>query len=783
MSLHFTVSGSNVRTFLNVLSCVAKIGDAVYLVALDDGIELSAVTPSRNGHIAARIDARCFDQFAFVRPPPPPSPLTSPSSGEGQGQDNVPAELFLCMLAKTLMATVLRLHNSSSLQSIDVSYELSLSTESAEATEGENGGSAEVLQRGPVTTSANGNDTDLDDARRDADVVRWKCLYLHNMTTSFVLRLADGVPTSVCADATRYHVDICGEARTYGSLLASLPSSAGQCGLTLLENGGLELRSVSNAPSPHQQQQQATGSPSTADGSATVVTAFAKAFRLFRFFDLVPVPADGSSQQHNNSSITNTVVVDDAGVTSSGVSMIPPTPSQPPTQQQQQSEDNPASTTWGAASSYHLVVRPFVALPGKVFDVKPFKQAAWLAEQLGMQLRLRCGDAGTPLIFASITPEEVQELNAAATLGVTALPCDPLTGRRTSAVHPATKSDVNSGVSARSVPRSARFAVGDAAAAAAVAVVPACISFSVHVAALDVTTPSTAAGVGGVAAAATVGTGQETSVVTATSSLVNTPRASTHHPHPPFAGIAAVPRRSSGGGGDDRNADREEESFVDASLEPPLSSPANSVLASATRSSMNVVVGGSGVAAVSTKGGIMDVAVSSSSPSMVPATLQDSSLQPTPPLSGARTPSHVDASFISVAAASPLHEGKTVPASIQSSFLVGPSTDTTPRPSLSNMSDMIMVMTGGNTPETLHHTNGSKADQRGTAPPPLPPGLSSYTASLNSLYPLDFDAFARHYTTQADVDGNDNDDDAQDAELREFLASCVASMSRGPTQN
>lgn len=707
MSLHFSVKGPNIRTLLSVLLSVGKIGDGVFFVALKDGIEVSAVTSTQNGHIAVRLHERCFDTFSY-RPlahASPPSSTTAASSSEAA------EELYICVLAKTLMATVLRQHNNCSLQSVEFDYEATPAAAAAATTE-----------EGPINASA----AELDE-RGDADVVRWRCIYAGNITKVYLLRLADGAPTSVCADATRYHFEVCGDAYTYGSLLASLPGSTGQCGLTLLEGGGLELRSVSNT-----QQQSSTrstranraggssaasrtsgtsatdpASPSAAaaaaDGSATVVTAFANSFHLFHFFDVVRAPLPASAD-----------AVDDVDA-STGPSAVPPTPSpHNPSQQQQQQQEMHSAIT----ASTRLLEKPFVPLPGKVFDVKPFKQATWLADQLGVQLRLRCGEMGTPLVFASITPEEVTELKTRCS------------------------SSSNADATRPPPPALAR------STAAAAVIPPPCISFAVHVAALDTTDASAAS-------AATAAAGQEEAgVTTAHSSTVNTPRTSgVHQPSTrtsTASASAAVavppsePRQGTKNGGEDCVAPSPSADFV---------------LASATRSSLNAGLNGQEVATASYS-------------------------------SGQHSLSHVEASFTSRTP-----EGAAaVPSSTGAASLHAPtdSAFTTPRPSLSNTSDVLMVLTGGDTPASQRrHTSNKGASGGGggsgmTVPPPQPPSTSYTAAALNSMYPLDFAAFARTYTTSNDAeaeDGEEEEEDAQDVALREFLASCVASLSHGSTQN
>ncbi|KPA75105.1 hypothetical protein ABB37_08776 [Leptomonas pyrrhocoris] len=789
MSLHFTVSGGNVRTFLSVLLCVGKIGEAVYFVALHDGIEVSAVTPSLNGHIAVRIHACYFDNYAFQ-----PLQASSATNADGMAADggraeggDVPTELFLCVLAKTLMATVLRQHSNGNLQSIEFCYDVAESmqrsnsanrsaTEAAAGGEGGSGVTAVPHEKRDSRSSSNNNTRPTDfDERIDADMVRWTCTYARNMSKTFLLRLAEGVPTSVCADARRYHFETCGEARSYGSLLASLPSSAGQCGLTLLESGVLELRSVNNT-----QPQQSTASTtrgkaasgmtaSSADGSAAVVTAFAKAFHLFRFYDVVRASAslDTSSSSHDNTAssaaaaaatpasqqVRQQSVADDLG-TSSGPSMVPPTPS-PSTQQQQPSSEMDKNNAMASAESEaeKLIRRPFVQLPGKVFDVKPFKLAALLAEQLGVQLRLRCGEAGMPLILTSITPEELQELIAADSATGQASRSTGTGPMRGSNRHDSEVAYRSGVVAAPALHRSARPTA-----------VSACISFVMHVAALDMASAVTDAG------AATEG-GQSTSIATATSSTVNTPRASAHHPSlPPFSPIAATAaaqRHSGGGGGEEKNLDihrgRAGADGVNSFL-PPSFSPSTSALASATRSSTHFALGGGG-------GDLASVASSVVQPSP-----QEDERQPftsSDHVSSSCTPSHVEASFAS-AALSPLHFGRTGESLPEGEDEVKGGLDATPRPSVASTSDVVMVMTGEDTPEN-HGSSGSGNQHHPTA------AVANTAASLNSLYPLDFEAFARSYATQNGAD--DEEEDAQDAELREFLASCVASMSRGPTQN
>ncbi|TPP47710.1 hypothetical protein CGC21_1460 [Leishmania donovani] len=571
MSLQFTVSGPNIRVLLSVLTCVSRLGDAVYIVGLSDGIEISAVSPSRNGHIAVRVHERCFDRFLLELP----SRRSGADDGSGLATSHAAAEgraddasadgpkPYLCLLTKTLVATVLRQHNTN-VQSLDFQYRTA------------------------------------------------------NLTKTFLLRLAEGEPTSVYADLSRYRFEVCGDARAYGSLLASLPSSANQCALTLPESGGLELRSST--------------------------------FTLFRFFERAASPsatdADGA-----------------AAVTESGPS-------------------------------------------------EPFKNAAWLAEQLGVQLHLLTGEESVPIIIASITPEEVQKRRITASAD--AARHESLPGTGGAAARPFLVTN-----SAPSVPASAF------------------VSFILYVAALD-SAPSggRASGSGGAPGGAA-----DTSIATAISSAVNTPRPSTHHRALKGDGgaLAAVAATPIPGHGDGENGERD---------------------------GMPVSSGNS-----TTSG----------------------------------TLSHVEASFVSTSAATAA-AGVVGRLSRESNSTVD-SAYATPRRTASP-SELVMVMTGGDTPGTCSGDAGGVHAARksvdfltgvtasslpgnptvamtGAALPSasLPLSHTPTATALSSMYPLDFEAFVRTYTSANEADDEAGEEDAQDAELREFLASCVASMSRGPTQN
>ncbi|CBZ25116.1 conserved hypothetical protein [Leishmania mexicana MHOM/GT/2001/U1103] len=705
MSLQFTVSGPNIRVLLSALTCVSRLGDAVYIVGLSDGIEISAVSPSRNGHIAVRVHEHCFDRFLLELPSRRSNAddgsglVTSDPAAKGRADDASTdgPKPYLCLLTKTLVATVLRQHNTN-VQSLDFQYRTAESSDSAAA--------------------AAESDAEKDSA--DADVVRWHCTYARSLTKTFLLRLAEGEPTSVYANLSRYRFEVCGDARAYGSLLASLPSSANQCALTLPESGGLELRSVRQAgPSSSSTSAAATaaasgresglaaapsGSIRAADGSSTVVTAFESTFTLFRFFEPAASPsatdADGA-----------------AAVTGAGPSEVPPRPFPNTPQQQQQQQLSPRRDSVLSASDHApsaTVTADFTPLPGKTFDVKPFKNAAWLAEQLGVQLHLLTGEEGVPIIIASITPEEVQKRRITASADAARREGLPGTG----------------GAAARP------FLVTNNAPSAPA---PTLVSFILYVAALD-SEPSggRASGSGGAPGGA-----EDTSIATAISSAVNTPRPSTHHRtlKGDSGAPAAVAATPTPGYGDEENGERD---------------------------GMPVSSGNS-----TTSG----------------------------------TLSHVEASFASTNAATAA--GGVVGRLSRESNSTVDSAYATPRPTASP-SELVMVMTAGDTPGTRSaDTSGGHAARKsvdfltgatasslpgnstvamtGAAPPSasLPPSSSHTPAAtaLNSMYPLDFEAFVRTYTSASEADDAAGEEDAQDAELREFLASCVASMSRGPAHN
>ncbi|GET87288.1 hypothetical protein, conserved [Leishmania tarentolae] len=697
MSLQFTVSGPNIRVLLSVLTCVSRLGDAVYIVGVNDGIEISAVSPSRNGHIAVRVHERCFDRFLQKFPLRRSNAddggdlVTSHAAAEGRAS-NTNADgpkPYLCLLTKTLVATVLRQHNAN-VQSLDFQYC------TAESLDG-------------ATESDAGNDSaDPDhclwEGRTGADVVRWHCTYARNLTKTFLLRLAEGEPISVYADLSRYRFEVCGDARAYGSLLASLPSSANQCALTLPESGGLELRSVRQAGTSSSASAAGDGRESgsaaapsgsirAADGSSTVVTAFESTFTLFRFFEPAASPS-----------------VADSGPSEMLRPPFPNTPPLPPQQGPRRDSVLPASDHAAPAT----VTTNFMPLPSKTFDVKPFKNAAWLAEQLGVQLHLLTGEEGVPIIIASITPEEVQKRRITASADAAMRQSLPGAGR--AAARPVLVTN-----NAPSVPS------------------PTFVSFILYVAALD-----SASGVGRVSGSGGApGGAADTSIATAISSAVNTPRPSTHH-------------RTLKGGGDALAA-------VAAAPTPNCDEGENE-----ERDGMPVSSGRS-----TTSG----------------------------------TLSHVDASFVSSDAAAEAH-GIMGRLSRDTKSTVD-SMCATPRPTASP-SELVMVMTGGDTPATRSaNASGGHAAHIGldfpagipasspagnstvamtaVVPPSasLPPSSwhTPTATALNSMYPLDFEAFVRTYTSTNEADGEAEEDDAQDAELREFLASCIASMSRGSIQN
>ncbi|KAG5482904.1 hypothetical protein LSCM1_06940 [Leishmania martiniquensis] len=684
MLLEFTVSGPNIRVLLSVLTCVSRLGDAVFIVGLSDGIEISAVSPSRHGHITVRVHERCFDRFLMEVPScrsnvDVNSGLATSDAAVRGGSDNPTSadapKPYVCLLTKTLGATVLRQHNNNA-QSLHFQYRTTALSDSAAT--GAAKDHSDVVH-------------DLREDHADADVVRWHCTYARNLTKTFLLRLAEGEPISVYADLSRYRFEVCGEARAYGSLLASLPSSATQCLLALPESGGLELRSVRQAGSSASSSALAaaaggresgsaaalSGSARAADGSSTVVTAFEDTFTLFRFFEPVTPPTVTDTES----------VAAEAAIGPLEVLSSPP--------------HAPSATATAA----------FVSLPGKTFDVKPFKNAAWLAEQLGVQLHLLTGEEGVPLIIASITAEEVQLRRVSD-----AAKCKRLSGAGNAAFRP---SLVTSNAPAASV--------------------PALASFLLYVAALD-SEPS-----GGRASVSSGAPGgvADTSIATAISSAVNTPRASTHH------------RPSKGGSG------------THASV---VATPMRGLREGENRERDGMPV--------------------SSGNSTTSGTL-----------------SHVGASPTSINAATAA--GGTVGRLSRDSNITVDSAYATPRQS-GSPSEFLMVMTGGDTPNT-HSADAGAGGAAGisagcptgvavsslpvncsvpmtgaaplsTSPPTASPHIATTTA-LNSMYPLDFEAFVRTYTSANEAGDEEAEEDAQDAELREFLASCVASMSRGPTQS
>ncbi|KAG5509128.1 hypothetical protein JKF63_06137 [Porcisia hertigi] len=681
MFFQFTVSGPNIRVFLSALICVSRLGDAVNIVGLSDGIEISAVSPHHSGHIAVWMHEHCFDRFLLEIPSRQSgldngSRLVSSDAAANNGWDGTNDDRpkpHLRLLTKTLGATVLRQHNNTSVQSIDFQYRSAASSDTAS------------VAGGDASTERAHTDDDMWKGRAETDLVRVHCTYGPNLTKTFLLRLAEGEPTSIDVNLSLYRFEVCGEARAYGSLLASLPSSANLCALTLPKSGGLELRSVRQAAAAASDRESGSAAASpgdlrATDGSSTVVTAFKHTFTLFRFFE----PAAPAA------------VTDGVGAATEmefEPSELPPTALSTSQQQQQDPRRNSLHAAPGCAATTTVTV-DFVSLPSKTFEVKPFKNATWLAEQLGVQLKLFTGESGVPIIIASITPEEVEQHHPSIHVDA-ARRKNRSGGAFSTAARP---SLVTSG--APSVP------------------VPGLVSFILHVAALDSPHDSGRASgssdaVGGVA---------DTSIATAISSAVNSPRHSSHY------------RSSKGAGGAQTEA-------------PATPTPGYGE--------------GEGDA-------LPPVGTGNSTTS--------------------GTPSHVEASFVSAsAAASALGQASRLS---RESNSVADFAYATPR-STASPSEVIMVMTGGDTPGIRSTDTDAVRTSSGfptgvTATPLLAPTSHTITTTntaLNSMYPLDFEAFVRTYTSANEVDDEAEEEYAQDAELREFLASCVASMSRGPTQN
>lgn len=777
MSLAFTVCGPYVRVLLNTLACVSRIGDVVFVEGVEDGIEVSAVSPTGNSHIAVRVHRHCFARLNVSHAPQHGGADAAALHGASADVHEPPVAsppVHLCVLTKTLAATVLRQHNSSNVQTLELRYR----TESCAAAEAEDGDDAD---------GAGDGDRELWQGREEADLVRLHCTYARGVTKTFLLRLTDGEPRSVAVDASLYHFEVCGAARTYGQLLGSLPTSANRCSLTLLESGGLELRSAQQPSYPGMDSAARsgggrggnhsaaasggagagglTGRGGVADSSSeTKVTAFPKTFSLFRYFE-----ADTAGEPTE---------------AESGPSEVPPTPSptphaSPPTGPQHSGGNFTAPT----------VTTGFIALPQKSFDVKPVKNAAWLAEQLGTQLHVLLGAEGVPLRLGSITEEELEHRRGAA----------------------AALSDANQRTTGSTLRQGSLLAGGAGRrpgyTSGGRVSEPSSASFTVYVAAEDKVVDAARGGAGGVGRGS-AGGAADTSLATAISSAATSPRHSTHARASRGVGGGVAGGVGGAGGGIAGVT-----AAAGAAAAPPS---ATSVLVGATHSSMN--------ASLSTAEGEHGrVGVT---PDETGAWQEDypdlqwrrdrtgQALDPHSP-----SPSHVADSFTSQQGSSSHNSngaeegtgagpGRGHPRQPRESASTVDSAYATPRPSASPLGSTLVVMTGNETP-AMPPMPGARADGAeymvgalhsvaATPPVLVSPSAGSRVSmtgatqeasaatALNSMYPLDFEAFVRTYTSAQEEGGGEGEDgaeDPQDAELREFLASCVASLSREPTQS
>ncbi|KAF8277990.1 putative DNA repair protein Rad9 [Trypanosoma cruzi] len=518
------------------------------------------------------------------------------------------------------------------------------------------------------------------------DTLQWECVMSGGIIKKFLLPLAEGRPERAFFSPDRFSFDACAAAWVWGALLGWFPASRPRVVVQPLESR-LELWVVDSDEPNFMQGAHPPLESGKGGGAETKVVASQEHFLFMRQHE---PRGEGTAVSNETSEVGDAR----AAPRSRGLS-----------------------------------------LPGKIVEVKPFKQVCLLADQLGMMIRVRTGVEGLPVFVEAITVQDAQQ--AAAAVAATTVK-DAVAAESSNAA-------VQQNVFGRnSLPSENSFRV----------------TFSMYIAAFDVPQRALDSGEGFTASSrrstnsATTVTGEERGVVTASSlQEVNAPLVSASAAPPssdgmPLSGIAQ------------QTPFKIAENMATGQVIRPTGVPneknpiANSVCslqrvlvpASPTQFPSCALDGPSLVGATPLRSGGR-ISSSSNGEEMV--------VRATPEVGGIATP-HRDGKRP--------RGGESVDGRFPQESVVGCTADTTDTTAMSFAPTVSFVA-----PTNLSPNDRGQAGEQQGREGPIP--SVSARRSLETRFPLDFNAFMQEIAEEAKEDPEESE---EDEDLQRFLESCVS---------
>ncbi|RNF15101.1 uncharacterized protein Tco025E_05703 [Trypanosoma conorhini] len=194
------------------------------------------------------------------------------------------------------------------------------------------------------------------------DTLQWECVLSCGTTKSFALPLAEGRPERAFFAPERFLFDACGEAWLWGALLGWFPASRPRVVVQPLKSR-LELWVVDNGEADATEGAHPPLDGSKSGGAETKVVASQEHFRFMQLH----APQDDEPHGEWTTSSRENGAVAEARASATGSNGV--------------------------------------LLPGKIIELKPFKQVCMLAHQLGLMIRVRTGGEGLPVFVEAITAQ------------------------------------------------------------------------------------------------------------------------------------------------------------------------------------------------------------------------------------------------------------------------------------------------------------------------------------------------------------------------------------------
>ncbi|ORC88167.1 uncharacterized protein TM35_000182240 [Trypanosoma theileri] len=374
MFLSFSVTGVFLRPFVQLLQTAAKQGDGLFFEPHNDVLLLRAVNSSRSTHFLVTIAASHLEAYRCKRNSGhhthDNNNNNSSSSSNNNNKHNNNNNNDDESPNRRDSTTDIDHTDLTDVQGNDkTEFHLLLPTKALMAT---------VLRQAQGLSAIHlhyDGTTQCDEmGESNCDTLQWECVMSCGIVKKFALPLAEGQPERAFVPPDRFIFDACAAAREWGALLGCFPQSTPRVVLQPLPSG-LKLWVLADADINNGNGAQPSLDAHKNGAAETMVVASHEHFLFVQMH----------SQQ----------------------------------QQQQQGEGQQLQD-----GEKNMIVRRTMLLPGKIIEVRPFKQVCMLADQLGMMIRVRSGEEGLPLFLEAITTDEARQATSNAAIHSSAFTTD-----------------------------------------------------------------------------------------------------------------------------------------------------------------------------------------------------------------------------------------------------------------------------------------------------------------------------------------------------------------------